>query len=119
MARLGPAGLLEQVADRALALVAGVVLAAAPGERLVEDVDHALAGGAGRVERAAFDQRLERALVDDLRVDPLGEVPDRLERPALRAGGDDRTARALADVLDRVHAEADLPLDDGEVDRGH
>src|SRR3954464_14995456 len=89
MARLGLAGLLEQVEDRALALVAGVVLAAAPGERLVEDVDHALARGAGRVERAAFDQRLERALVDDLRVDPLGEVPDRLERPALRAGGDD------------------------------
>ena len=36
---------------------------------------------ARRVERAALDERLERALVHHLRVDPLGEVPERLERP--------------------------------------
>ena len=37
-------------------------------------------------------------------------------KPAVGAGGDDRAARRLADVLHGVEAEADLALDDGEVD---
>ena len=67
-------------------------------------------------QRAALDERLERALVDDRRVDALGEVPDRLERAALLARADDRAARELADALHGVEAEADLAADDGEVD---
>ena len=39
----------------------------------------------GRVERAALDQALDRPLVDRARVDPLAEVPDRVERPRPRA----------------------------------
>ena len=52
-------------------------------ERLLEDGEHPHPRLAGRVERAALDERLERALVDDLRVDALREVPDRVERPVL------------------------------------
>ena len=63
-----------------------------PRERLLEQDEHP--GGAGRVERAALDQRLERALVHDLRA-TLGEVPDRLERAALVAGRHDRAGGGL------------------------
>ena len=63
-------------------------------ERLLEHGEHPHPRRAGRVERAALDERLERALVDDLRVDALGELPDRRERPALVAGGDDLAAAA-------------------------
>src|SRR5436190_11399672 len=90
-----------EVEDRALAGEPVGMLAAAERERLVEHIEHALAGGAGRVERAALDERLERAAVHDLRVDALGEVPNGGERAGL-ARGDDRTAGALADVLDGV-----------------
>ncbi len=71
--------------------------------------------GAGRVERSALDERLERALVHGLRVGALGELPDRLERAALAARPDDRLGRSLSDVLDGVQAEADLAFDDREV----
>src|SRR5207253_84345 len=84
-------------------------------ERLLETGEHALARRAGRVERAALDERLERPLVHDLRVDALGEVPDRRERPALLPRTHDRAARGLADVLHRVQAESDLALDEGVV----
>ena len=104
-----------EVEDRALPRepVGGVTVA--PPERGLEALEHPLARGAGRVERAALDERLERALVRDRRVDALGEVPDRLERAVLLARGDDRARRAVADVLHGVEAEADLALDDGEV----
>ena len=58
---------------------------------------------------------LDRALVDDARVDALAEVPDRRERAAVLARRDDRLDGRVADVLDRVEAEADLALDDDEV----
>ena len=86
-------------------------------ERLLEDGEHPHPRLAGRVERAALDERLERALVDDLRVDALREVPDRVERPVL-ARRDDPLRGGLPHVLHRVQAEADLALDDGEVDGG-
>ena len=87
-----------------------------PRDRLLEHLEHPLPGRGGRVERAALDERLEHALVRDLPVDALGEVPDRRERAALVARAHDRGRGALADALDRVQAEADLALDDGEVD---
>ena len=71
----------------------------------------------GRAERAALRERLERPLVHELRIDALGEVPDGRERPALAARGDDRARGRLADVLHRVQAEPDLPLDHREVRR--
>ena len=111
---LGAPGIAE-VEDRALPGDPVGLLAAAPGQRGVEHVQHPLARRAGRVERAAADQRLERPPVRDLRVDALGEVPDRLEGPALLPRGDDRPRGRVADVLDRVQAEADLSLDHGEV----
>ena len=48
-------------------------------------VEHAPARGAGRAERAALDQRLDRLLVDGAAVDALAEVPQRRERPSPRA----------------------------------
>ena len=86
--------------------------------RLAEHVQHALARRAGRVERAALDQALDRLLVDGARVDPRAEVPDRGERPAVLARLEDLLDRRVADVLDRVEAEADVALDDDEVVAG-
>ena len=84
-------------------------------ERGVERREHAHARRPGRVERAALHERLERALVQDLRVDTLGELPDRLERPALGPDADDRLGRRLADVLHGVQSEVDDAPDDREV----
>src|SRR3954447_16182648 len=53
-------------------------------------------------QRTALHERLEHALVRDRRVDALGEVPDRLERPVLFARSDDRAARTLAHALHGV-----------------
>ena len=106
-----------EVEDRALAGEPVGVLLAAPGERLLEQREHALARRPGRVERAALDEALERALVHDLRVDALAEVPERREGAAFLAGRDDRADGRLADVLHGVQAEADLALDDREVER--
>ena len=78
-------------------------------------VEHPATRRAGRVERTALDERLERAPVDRLRVDALGEVEDRLERPALAARAHDRPRGRLAHVLHGVEPEADLTLDDREV----
>ena len=60
-------------------------------------------------------RRLERALVENLRVDALGELPDRLERPSLGTDADDRVRSGLPDVLDRVQPEVDDALHDREV----
>src|SRR5581483_5715174 len=110
------AGDVAEVEDRPLAEQPVGLLALPPRERLLETLEHYPARPRRRIERAAFDERLERALVHDLRIDALREVPDRRERPALLACAHDRAARGLADVLHRVQAEADLALDDGEVD---
>src|SRR5207244_5331210 len=74
---------LAEVEDRALAEQLVGLLLLAPRERLLEADEHPAPRRSGRVERAALDERLERALVHDLRVDALGEVPDRRERSAL------------------------------------
>src|SRR5207253_6829765 len=117
MARSGFAfGAVAEVEDRALAEQLVGLLLLSPGERLLEAFEHPAPRRAGRVERTALDERLERALVDGLGVDALGEIPDGRERPTLLARPHDRAAGGLADVLHRVEAEADLPLDDGEVD---
>src|SRR5262249_46213239 len=80
-----------------------------------EHREHALARRAGRPERAALDERLDRLLVDGPRVDPCAEVPQRLERPAAVASRLDRLDRGVADALDRVEAEADVAVDDDEL----
>ena len=54
---------VAEVEDRALAGEPVGLLAAAPRERRLEHLEHPLARRAGRVERAALDERLERALV--------------------------------------------------------
>ena len=61
----------------------------ARGRGMAARLEHALAGAAGGVERAALDQALDRALVDRAGVDPLAEVPERGElavRPSGRRG---------------------------------
>ena len=108
-------GLGEERALAAQPLVRGAL---AVRERVLEGLEHPAPRAAGRVECAALDERLERALVHGLRVDALGEIPERREGPAVLACRDDRPRRRVADVLDRVQPEADLSLDDGEVARG-
>src|SRR4051812_21811301 len=80
----------REVEDRRLAERTVLMLLRAEGECVLENVEHSLARRAGRVERAAEYERLERALVCDRRVDTLGEVPERHERPAFLARGDNR-----------------------------
>ncbi len=60
-----------------------------------------------RVERAALDERFERALVERFHVDALREVFDARELAALGAGGDDAFGGADADVLHVGEAEDD------------
>src|SRR5581483_4473769 len=110
--RTGFAG--AEVEDRALAAARVLLRGLAGRLRLGEDLQHAPAGGARGVERAALDQALDRALVDRARVHALAEVPDRGEGPAALAGGDDRLHGRVADVLHRVEAEADRVAGDHE-----
>ena len=117
LGRVGGRGVAE-VEDRSLAGEPVGLLLAAPRERLLEALQHPAPRAAGGVQGAALDERLQRPLVHDLRVDPLGEVPERVERAALLARRDDRARRRVADVLDRVQPEADLALDDREVALG-
>ena len=84
-------------------------------EHRVEGGQHAEPRRAGGVERAALHERLERALVEHLRIDALGERPDRLERPALGADSNDRVRGGLPHVLHRVQPEVDDAADDREV----
>ena len=107
--------LAAEVEDRPLAGEPVGLHPSTPRRGLLEHLDHPAARVAGRVQRAAPNQRLQRPLVRDLRIDALGEVPDRRERPAVTPRRDDRPRRRVADVLDRVQPEADLPLDDREV----
>ena len=104
---------VAEVEDRALAELR-VLLRLLPrrlGGR--QRLQHSLAGRPGRVERAALDQAFDRPFVDGAGVDPLAEVPDRGDRPIL-ARPQDRLDRRMADVLDRVEAEADRVLGDDE-----
>jgi hypothetical protein len=98
MARLR-VGRLTEVEDRALSGEPVRLLALAPRERLLEHLEHPETRVAGRVQRAALDERLERALVARRRVDTFAEVPDRRERPVLLAGADDPARRRLPHVL--------------------
>src|SRR4029078_12501237 len=77
--------------------VGGVLLR--PGDDHVEELEQSLPRLRLRQvgARTALDQRLERTLVHDLRVDALREVPDRRERPVLRASADDRLRGGVAD----------------------
>src|SRR4051794_35767097 len=113
-----PAGVAEavaQVEDRTLAHL-GVLLNLVAGRlRLGQHLEHPGARGAGRIERAALDQRLDRLLVDAAAVDALAEIPDRGDRSIRVARLDDRLDRGVADVLDGVEAEADVALNDEEV----
>ena len=81
------ASAVAEIEDRALADLRVLLLLGAGALRLLEHGEHPLARRAGRAERAALDQRLDRPLVDRRAVDAAAEVPDRLERPALLAGG--------------------------------
>src|SRR6186713_2691350 len=80
-----------------------------------EDFEHALAGRAGRIERAALDQALDRLLVHRARIDARAEVPDGLDAAALLARLEDLLHGGVTDVLDRVEAEPDVSLDHDEV----
>ena len=105
--------IVAEVEDRALAHLRVLLglLAGRLGRR--QDLQHPAPRGAGRVEGAALDQAFDRAFVDGARVDPLAEVPDRVDR-RVRARPQDRLDRRVADVLDRVEAEADRVFGDDE-----
>ena len=81
------------------------------GDRVVDDLlehrEQALAWMADVVEGAGLDQRLDRALVEDLGVDPLAEVVEVGVRPAGLALGHDVGDEALADVPHRRQPEDD------------
>ena len=93
-----------EVEDRALTGEPVGALLAAPREGVLEHFQHPLARRAGRIEGPALDEALEGALVHDLRVDAVAEVPDRRERAcgrvAFSSRVDDRVPGRLADVLD-------------------
>src|SRR6185437_6914582 len=97
-----------QVEDRTLADLRILLDLLARALRLLEHGEHALAARAGRTERAALDQGLDRLLVDGAVVDALAEVPQRGELAALPSPPFDRLNRLIADALDRVQAEADV-----------
>src|SRR5207237_8048796 len=75
--------LLVAAEERVLAHHPVAVRPRAVRERGLQRLEHPLPRPTGRVQGAAPDQRLERALVRDRRIDPLREVPQRLERPTL------------------------------------
>src|SRR4051812_16226701 len=77
--------LVAEIKDRALPGDLVRLRAAAPAQSLFQTPGHPASRRRGRVERAALDQRFQRPLVCALGVDPLGEVPQRLERSPLLA----------------------------------
>src|SRR5207244_839229 len=89
---------------------AGVSLAtpAQPGiDDCLEHVQQTLAGMIERVERAAVDQRLDRALVEHPRIDPIAEIVEVGERTAALTLFDQLRRNTLADVAHRRQSEAD------------
>ncbi len=112
----GLLGLAEAaVEDRGLAGEAVRRDTVAVPESRVERGEHPHPRRAGRVEGPALHERFERTLVQRLRVDPLGQLPDRLERPSLRAHAHDGVGGCLPHVLDRVQPEVNDAADDREV----
>ena len=71
-----------EVEDRALADQRVLLRPPARPPAPARAPQHPLARRAGRAERAALDERLDRLLVDGAVVDALAEVPDRGERPS-------------------------------------
>ena len=63
--------------------------------------------GVERVERAGRGEAFELAAVEQLGIDPLGEIVEALERPVRLALGDQRLHRLLADALERAERIAD------------
>ena len=102
-----------EVEDRPLPREPVGLLLLPPPDGLLEHLEVALARAG---QRTALDESLQHALVRHDRIDALGKVPDRLERAALGAGRDQRPCRTLPHALHGVEAEADLALDDREVD---
>ena len=74
-----------EVEDRALADERVLLGLLAGRLGLLEHRQHPLAGGVGRAERAALDQRLDRLLVDRAVVDALAEVEQAGERTRRRS----------------------------------
>ncbi len=64
-----------EVEDRALADLGVLLSLLASPLGLLQHGQHALARGAGRAQRAALEERLDRLLVDRAAVDALAEVP--------------------------------------------
>ena len=109
---------VAEIEDRRLTELRVLLVFLTGGLCLGEHRQHAAAGGTGRVERAAFDQRFDRFFVHRAVIDTATEVPDRAERSALFARADDRVDRLRPDVLDGVESETDLsrPVVPGLVD---
>src|SRR5207245_2813656 len=76
--------------------------------RLLEHRKHPPAAGAGRPERSALDQCLDRLAVDRAGIHTLAEIPQGCEGPALLARALDGLDRLIADALDCVEPEADV-----------
>ena len=108
-------GVVEALEEVRLAGVAIGLRLAPRLHGLVEHQQHPAARIARRIERARADQALQHAARHVLRVDALGDVPDRDEAPIGLARLDDRAHRVLADVLDGAEAEADPPVHHREV----
>ena len=77
------------------------------GQHLLDVAVHERPIGLQRVEGAGGGQRLQRALVERLGVEPPGEVGEVLERAVGGALGDDGLDRLRADVLQRRQRVAD------------
>ena len=102
-------GLLHHAAAEQLRLAAGSRLARAvrQGQHAVDRRHGAGAVRLQRIERAGRDQRLDGAAVDQLGVDPAGEIGKVRERAAGAARGHDGFDRRAADALDRAQRIAD------------
>src|SRR5262249_31070624 len=90
---------VSEVENGSLAAELVDLRAPTPRQRLLQALEHPTPRRAGRIQGPALDEGLKRPLVRRLRIDPLGEVPERLERSPLLARCDDRPRGRVADVL--------------------
>ena len=94
-------------------LVARVGGAGGVGEDGLGRGEHRRPVGVERVERAAAGEALDLAAVEQARIDPLGEILERLERAVGAPLLDQLLHRLLADALERAervaHREASRP----------
>jgi hypothetical protein len=111
---LGPIARRDQRERRALLLFAeqrhlrgGRFRLVRLGQRDADRSEERRAARVDRVERAAADQRFDRAAIDDALVDAPAEIAQVAERAAGGAGGDDRLDRLGARALDSAEAVAD------------